>query len=305
MSLPDQIPLVPEPIPKIWAGSTLRDWCGADEPIGELWLASGRTVVSDGPLAGRTLDDLCAEYGQELLGSIGMRSVNGLFPLIIKIIDAGEWLSLQVHPDDDYAAQVAADSGYRGKLETWHLLATHPDAQVAYGFVQPLSAEQFKLAAADGSIMDLVQKIAVRKGDTLTVTPGTVHSIGPGCLLYEVQTRSDITYRIYDFDRDRDLHLDDALNVAELGSGAPRVPIRGQGGDGDLIVQTGEYEVWFQTIHSGQPASAPLDSPVVACRLESDVVADVLMIPAGASSVIPDGRWIMAAAVDSDRIPAE
>ncbi|MBI3682869.1 MAG: class I mannose-6-phosphate isomerase [Acidobacteria bacterium] len=134
---------------------------------------------------------------------------------LIKFLFTTERLSVQVHPDDDYARE---HENSNGKTEMWHILRVAPGAQVAIGFREPVTLEDMRGAAENGTIEALLNWIAVRPGDTLFIPAGTVHSIGAGMALCEIQQHSDITYRIYDYGRPRELHLDQALAVSQLGS---------------------------------------------------------------------------------------
>ncbi|MEK7408015.1 MAG: phosphoheptose isomerase [Acidobacteriota bacterium] len=137
-----------------------------------------------------------------------------LFPILTKFIFASERLSIQVHPDDDYAWR---HEGQWGKTEMWYVLRAEPGAQIALGFRETITRERFRQAALSGEIKELVQWIPIQAGDTFFIPPGTVHAIGPGAVLCEIQQNCDLTYRIYDYGRGRDLHVDKATDVAFLG----------------------------------------------------------------------------------------
>jgi mannose-6-phosphate isomerase len=140
-------------------------------------------------------------------------------PLLVKFLFTAEDLSVQVHPDDVYA-QLHHDS--RGKTEMWHVLAAQKGAKVAAGFREPATREQVRAAAIDGSIVKLLEWFEARAGDTFFIPAGTVHAIGAGLTICEIQQPSDVTYRLYDYRRGRELHLDHALAVSRLGSHAAR-----------------------------------------------------------------------------------
>jgi len=140
-------------------------------------------------------------------------------PLLVKFLFATDKLSVQVHPDDEYAAFHHSSAG---KTEMWHVLAAEPGAQIAAGFRHPVSSEEARAAALSGKIVDLLEWHPATAGDTFFIPAGTVHAIGAGLTLCEIQQRSDITYRIFDFGRGRELHLDRALAVSHLGPHAPR-----------------------------------------------------------------------------------
>jgi mannose-6-phosphate isomerase len=167
-------------------------------------------------------------------------------PVLIKFLFTTENLSVQVHPGDEYARQ---HHNSPGKTELWHVLAAEPGAKIAAGFRQPVTEEQMRAAAISGEIMDLLEWFDASKGDTFFIPAGTVHAIGTGLTICEIQQRSDITYRLFDYFRDRELHLDHGLRVSNLGPHQPRVKLPfhceyfsvGRRVDGK-ITATGNYE---------------------------------------------------------------
>jgi mannose-6-phosphate isomerase len=140
-------------------------------------------------------------------------------PLLVKFLFTSEALSVQVHPDDAYAR---LHHNSPGKTEMWHVLAAQKGAKIAAGFREPVTHEQVRTAAIDGSIVDLLEWFEARAGDTFFIPAGTVHAIGAGLTICEIQQRSDVTYRLYDYGRGRELHLDRALAVSQLGPHAAR-----------------------------------------------------------------------------------
>jgi mannose-6-phosphate isomerase len=178
---------------KVWGATALDPWFPPSEKrIGEIWLTSDANRTSAGSTVG------------ELLG----RS-----PLLIKFIFTSERLSVQVHPDDE---QAAARGHANGKTEMWHVLRAAPDACVAIGLRSAVTRERLREAALSGEIMGLLNWLPARAGDTFFVPAGAVHAIGAGLALCEIQQNSDITYRLYDYGRPRELHLDEALAVASI-----------------------------------------------------------------------------------------
>ena len=139
----------------------------------------------------------------------------GAAPLLVKFLFTSEKLSVQVHPDDAFARE--HEAGSRGKTEMWHVLRADPGARVAVGFRRPLSPARLREVALSGEIEDLLQWIEVHPGDTVFVPAGTVHAIGGGLALCEIQQHSDVTYRLYDYGRPRELHLDRGVAVADCG----------------------------------------------------------------------------------------
>ena len=213
----------------MWGGRRLEELFGRRLPEGvtaESWEVSGHpaapSVVVGGPLAGRELPDLVAQYGIELLGHRGARAAErGAFPLLVKLLDASHALSVQVHPDDAWAA--AHRTGESGKDEMWHILHAEPGARIVHGLVPGVDRATLRRAVAEGRVQDVLNRVAVGRGDSVMVPAGTVHGILSGVVLLEVQQASDTTYRIHDWDRlgpdgrPRELHLDRALEVIDFG----------------------------------------------------------------------------------------
>lgn len=212
----------------LWGGRRLEELFGRDLPEGvtaESWEVSGYpaepSVVVGGPLAGRELPDLVAEYGVELLGRRGAAAAErGAFPLLVKLLDASHALSVQVHPDDAWAA--AHGTGESGKDEMWYILHAEPGAGIIRGVGEGVDRAAFLGAVAEGRVQDVLNRVAVHPGDSIMVPAGTVHGILSGVVLLEVQQASDTTYRIHDWGRlgpdgrPRELHVDRALEVIDF-----------------------------------------------------------------------------------------
>ncbi|ADR37619.1 mannose-6-phosphate isomerase, type 1 [Oceanithermus profundus DSM 14977] len=216
--IPDVIELEPQFKPRVWGGRRLAEWFGlaTDEPIGEAWMVAGENRIASGPYAGRVLAEVLPELGEAFLGRAVVERHGYRLPLMVKFLDTAQWLSVQVHPDDAYARAHEAESGWLGKAEAWVVLEAEPGAQVIYGVKRPVTRAELRAAALDGSILELLNFVPVQKGDVIYVPPGTIHALGPGLLVYEVSQRSDLTYRLYDYGRGRELHLEKALDVARL-----------------------------------------------------------------------------------------
>jgi mannose-6-phosphate isomerase len=216
------LPLEPTLHVKVWGGRRLADALGkhlpTPEPYGESWELHDTATVAAGPLAGRALGSLLAEYGAALVGP-GNHPGDG-FPLLAKLIDASEWLSVQVHPDDDHAR--ALEGQPRGKTEAWYILAAEPGARLVIGIQPGTTRAQMAQAIAAGALDNLLLYADVTAGDVLFIGAGTVHAIGSGILLYEIQQSSDTTYRLYDWGRldldgrPRTLHLDKGVQVTNV-----------------------------------------------------------------------------------------
>lgn len=205
--------LKPEYRDYVWGGRRLRP---DGQLTAEAWVVYEADTITNGPLAGRTLAEAALEFGEALLGRVPVRQTGRRFPLLIKLLDCAQWLSLQVHPNNDQARALEG-SGFFGKTEAWHIIEAQTDAQLIAGLQPDTSAEQASTAIRNQTIIDFARYHHVRKGDNLFMSPGTIHALGPGLLLYEVQQTSDLTYRVYDWDRPqtstRKLHIDKSLSV--------------------------------------------------------------------------------------------
>jgi mannose-6-phosphate isomerase len=215
-------PLQFEPILKDypWGGRAIGTRLGRaipPGPVAESWEISahpgGPTTVSNGVYAGRGLGWLQHELGEALVGRRNRNALEqGTFPLLVKLLDAREWLSVQVHPEDDFARSREGDLG---KTEMWVVLDAEPGAAILLGFRAGVDVAALRQAITDGSVVDYLHRTPARAGDVFFVPPGTVHAIGPGVLLAEIQQSSNVTYRVFDWNRtpERTLHVERALEV--------------------------------------------------------------------------------------------
>lgn len=210
--------LAPEYRDYVWGGSRLRPGI---VPTAEAWIVYAGNRVTSGPYAGRTLSDLSSEFGMDLLGSRAAARTGKRFPVLIKILDCAQWLSLQVHPNDEQAGKMEGD-GFFGKTEAWHVLEVEPNAKLIAGIKPNVTSQELADSIKDGTVVETVHYVEVKAGDTLFMSPGTIHALGPGLLIYEIQQTSDITYRVYDWGRPetetRTLHIDKALAVSDPGA---------------------------------------------------------------------------------------
>lgn len=223
----------PEMKERVWGGRALEKF-GFQLPegaIGEGWMIgdhpNGTTKVINGELAGLGLDEIREKYGKSLFGRKGFSEKNGRFPLLIKLLDCEDDLSVQVHPNDHYKNLAA---GELGKTEMWYILDAKPGAKIIYGMQEGVTRESLAQAIAENRILDCLQEVPVEAGDSFYIPAGTVHALGAGVLVAEIQQNSDTTYRLYDYNRPgldgkpRDLHIEDSLNViAYEGSGSTRM----------------------------------------------------------------------------------
>ena len=211
--------------PRPWGRKSLKPWyeeTGTTELVGEAWLTGPQCVVEEGDeLEGKTLASLAPELGGE-------------FPLLVKLLFPNEKLSVQVHPDD---AQAQAAGEARGKTECWYVLEAEPGASVMLGLKPGVDAAMLAASVADNTMESLVEKVPVSVGDMLFVDAGTVHAIGPGVVLLETQQMSDVTYRLYDYGRPRELHLEQGLKVIKPKTQSGKVPPRQMDGFTRLIEQ--------------------------------------------------------------------
>ncbi len=215
---------------RLWGGDTLGGWLGlANAPahLAESWQVYEHNLVAEGPFAGRTLADLARDHGAALVGTRPFARGGADFPLLAKFIDAADHLSIQVHPDDAYAHSVEAHTGFHGKTEAWYILRATPGASLIHGLAHPTTRAAFADALHDGTLSELMRRVPAQAGDTVFVPAGTIHAINAGIMLFEIQQKSDLTYRVYDYDRRdangqlRELHVERALDVANFGEQPP------------------------------------------------------------------------------------
>lgn len=218
--------------PKIWGGDKLRRLYGKEipnEPTGEAWLVSDHpaheSVVAEGPYRGRTIRELLEQHESAILGARPRLTIHGRFPLLLKILDATDVLSVQVHPDD--AAARALGEPDVGKTEMWYVLQADPGSKLICGLDPVLTPEKYAAAVEQGRIGDYLSRFDVSEGAALFVPARTVHAICAGTVLAEIQQNSDLTYRIYDWGRlgddgkPRPLHTQKALEVIRFGQAYP------------------------------------------------------------------------------------
>ncbi len=297
-------PLVFEPVYKnyIWGGDWIIRKYGRSAPPGvyaESWEVSdredGMSVVRGGPMAGVSLCDAIGEWGVGLLGS---RAGGLRFPLLIKLIDSRERLSVQVHPDDASAAR----HGGEAKTEMWYVLDAAPGAGVFAGLKPGVDASAFRRAMEEKRFREILTRVPVKAGDAIFIPGGLVHAIDAGCLLLEVQQNSNTTYRIYDWDRvgpdgqPRPLHIAEAMKVIrwDLGDAARVAPkdLPAAGGNARaLVVESPYFRVEKFALSRPQDVSGDGGSFQVlfvisgAARIAWDGLSEAL--PAGTSCLVP------------------
>lgn len=208
----------------IWGGTRLFDY-GVKTDLkvtAEAWVMSahkdGESVVANGELCGKTFTEALACFEN----AVGTNSADGSFPILIKLIDAASDLSVQVHPDDEYAL---ANENSLGKTEMWYIVDAAEGASLVYGFKNDVTKDEFRKAIDENTLTDILRFVPVKKGDAFFIEAGTVHAIGKGLLIAEIQQSSNVTYRVYDYGRvgadgkPRALHIDKAVEVSTLTKG--------------------------------------------------------------------------------------
>ncbi|AFL90504.1 phosphomannose isomerase [Terriglobus roseus DSM 18391] len=275
-----------------WYPATAQQGDAAADPIGEAWLTGPASVANDGPYAGMTLGDIATQHTAELLGT---STAEAEFPLLVKLLFPDAKLSVQVHPNDEEAA--AMNIG-RGKTECWYVLEATPGATVACGLKPGVAVADLRAAIADGTAEDLLEHLPVTKGDMVFVDAGTVHAIGPGVTILEVQQTSDTTYRLYDYDRPRELHLEKGLAVSKTDTRAGKIapkPIEVGGCPGTRLIEEQYFTVDSFNLQAGDTIDLN-DVPaepycLMALYGDAEVVsADArVQMPAGTSVIVPAG----------------
>lgn len=283
---------------RVWGGRRLADVFGkalpTDEPYGESWELHDSVRVLNGSLAGKTIGELVKSMGEDLIGYLSDPKEG--FPLLVKLLDASDWLSVQVHPNDEQARQLEGDP--RGKTEAWIVLAAEDGAQLVCGVQSGVTREAVAAAIRENCLETLLVYADVAVGDVLFIRANTIHAIGPGLLIYEIQQSSDITYRLYDWGRPgldgkpRPLHIEKGLAVANL-DGAPPISHIPDNGAMSVVV-TCDY---FTTVlHRLDGYSVTLDTGArfqaltcIAGEMRVRVKREALDLRAGQTALVPAG----------------
>jgi mannose-6-phosphate isomerase len=272
-----------------WGRKNLLPWyldTGTKEPVGEAWLTGPQCVVETSAFAGQTLASVAAEMGGE-------------FPLLVKLLFPAEKLSVQVHPDD---VQARALGETRGKTECWYVLEAEPGAAVALGLKDGSDAAVVKAAIADGTMESLLKWVPVSVGDMLFVDAGTVHAIGPGVVLLETQQTSDVTYRLYDYGRPRELHLEKGLQVMKAKTAAGKVAPKKMDGFTRLIEQKYFVVDRFE-VEAGGNVRVAMDGPGCLVGLAGSGVVrwdgDEVELKRAQAVVVPIGSGGITVQADS------
>lgn len=262
------------------------------EPIGEAWLTGPQSIVNDGTFTGATLATVAAKEPNALLGALASEKE---FPLLMKLLFPDDKLSVQVHPNDEEAA--ALNIG-RGKTECWYILEAEPGATVACGLKPGTTIDSLRAAIADATAENLLEHIPVTAGDMVFVDAGTVHAIGPGVTILETQQTSDTTYRLYDYGRPRELHVDQGLAVSKLTTRAGKVAandITVDGKPGKRLIAEQYFTVDTFALQAGDTISFdnPGNKPYCLTAIRGDAQVAVPSVevttelPASSSVIVP------------------
>ncbi|MBQ9375033.1 MAG: class I mannose-6-phosphate isomerase [Ruminococcus sp.] len=296
----------------IWGGTRLRDdfkkKCDFDK-IAESWELSchkdGPSTIANGEYKGLTLAEYIEKAGKSVLGTDCEKFEN--FPILIKLIDAKDNLSVQVHPDNDYAQRV---EGEYGKTEMWYIVDCDEGATLLYGFKDTISKDEFAKRIADNTLLEVTNAVPVKKGDVFFIQAGTLHAIGKGILIAEIQQNSNTTYRIYDYGRvgkdgkPRELHVDKAKDVTDLcpAKSYPETPVEKYDGYTSKLLSSCDY---FTTYAVDVNTKAEFDADEKSflsllilegeCTISADdsvsaKMGDSIFIPAGTGKVTVDGK---------------
>ena len=278
----------------VWGGDKLRP---GFNPTAEAWVVWEGDTIHAGPLAGLTLGEAAARYGGALLGARPVSRTGTRFPLLIKLLDCAQWLSLQVHPDDQLALELEGPDQF-GKTEAWHILEAESGAKLIAGLQPNTSAETVADAIRNQTVIDHVQYVAVGQGDTVFMPAGTLHALGPGLLVYEVQQTSDWTYRVYDWGRPqtekRPLHIEKSIRATRPDFTAPVIPMPACGnGTSHTLIQCDYF-----TLDLLSASTQPID---LDTRGESFHAITVIE---GKASLIADGECVDLERFQTAVVPA-
>jgi mannose-6-phosphate isomerase len=271
------------------------------DPIGEVWLTGDECTVANGPLAGTTLGELVRRFGRELVGEVAPQADR--FPLLVKFLFPREKLSVQVHPDDDAARRVGEPCG---KTECWYVLHAMPGAQIGLGLKAGTTKAEFEKAIREVRAEELLNWIDVQAGEMYYVDAGTVHAIGPGTVLVETQQNSDTTYRLYDYGRPRDLHIEKGLAAMKDKTAAGRIAPGKVHAEQQELLSSPCFRVEKLTLRDGRTLTMRADASTVQVLVAtsgSGVVeapgcspialgkGDAAVIPASTREFSIKGQW--------------
>lgn len=289
----------------IWGGSFIKYFkrltdCSLSS-VGESWEVSGlegnESVVAEGPDAGLKISELIAKYGERLLGADSVKRFGMRFPLLVKYIDAARDLSVQVHPDRDMARQIGLDSG---KSEMWHVVRSGGGAKIYAGFKLPLTVEEYEASVKDHSITDKINAYRTRPDETYILPAGTIHAIGAGNFLLEVQESSDVTYRVYDYGRidtdgkPRELHSRQARQALSLDAFYAKLPEVNQKNQQEtLLIDTDWTHIRRHNVKGELTVEFPRDSFTIITCIDGEMTLSYpgsdLHIQSGTTCLLESG----------------
>ena len=272
---------------RVWGRKSLAPWygeTGTEEKVGEAWLTGPESEVVGGEHDGCKLKDVA----QQCVGTLG----DGEFPLLVKILFPDDKLSVQVHPDDEQAKLLGLK---RGKTECWYVLDAEPGAEVACGLKGGVGIEDVRAAVADGTLEEKLVMLPVEKGDMVFVDAGTVHAIGPGVTLLEVQQMCDVTYRLFDYGRPRELHLDEGLAVVKTKTNAGKRLAKDDEGFTRLIKEK-HFVVDRFEVPPGTTFEMEMDGVGCVVGVEGKAAVNAVRFGMGEAVVIAVGSVAMSSA---------
>ncbi|RMF16519.1 MAG: hypothetical protein D6761_06160 [Candidatus Dadabacteria bacterium] len=269
-----------------------------DGPVGEIWCAAADSVATADDGQQRTLAEWIAADPEGMLGQPLVAACGPELPIVIKLIDTREAPSVQVHPSDTYARAVEGGPGGRGKTESWLVLEAAPDAVVYHG-ARANPSDGLIDAFDSPAILDLLEPVPVRRGSVIDVPAGTIHTIGPGIILYEVQQRSDLTYRIYDFGRGRPIHLDRARDVSDTAAANPswRRWLDIDSETDALVTEMPPYHCFLHHADHEETYRNVADVCQIVTRLDSgdnEPVGTTFLVPPSNRITLDAGCWAIA-----------
>ncbi|HVH89574.1 MAG TPA: type I phosphomannose isomerase catalytic subunit [Terriglobales bacterium] len=303
--------LLPEFHERVWGTRDLSAFYPSyrigKEPIGEVWLTGEGCRVANGGFQGRTLGELAQQFGTELNGTLARDS---RFPLLVKILFPKDRLSVQVHPDDEGARRVGLPCG---KTECWYVLSAAPGAQIGLGLKSGIRRAQVQAAIHARNMEQLLNWIPVKAGDMIYVDAGTVHAIGADCVMLETQQNSDTTYRLYDYGRPRQLHIEQGLEAMKETTRAGKVKSRKNNG-ADVLISSPSFEVdriVLKEKRALSTAEAGQSSPhciigLRGCGIIECEGASSISVGRGEAAVVPAaiGRYIIRPQWEFDGVRA-
>jgi mannose-6-phosphate isomerase len=286
------MPTILRPVPdlreRVWGGRRLGSPRG--QPIGEAWVAGPSSTVVEGPDSGRTLAEIAARDGAAFVGRNAWARMGDRFPLLVKLLDPAEWLSVQVHPDDAMARRLEGPEAL-GKTEAWYVLDAARDAELILGVRRGIGAAVVRAALAEGSgaLLPYLSRHHARPGDTIPIPAGTLHTVGPGLFLYEIQQPSDLTYRCDDWGRqatpERPLHIAQAL--ASLRPASRPRPRQAPDGARVTLVACEQFVLKRLRVEPDRPAV--LEPGGASVHILTAVDGPVRLLPVSSGDVVNDG----------------